>query len=899
MSRFNMINQVPASVTIPEYAPTRQAPIYPYQTRRYYCNENLKNLKNKWGRLSWKIQCPDRLLTWQKVKLVLPLRIRALDSEGANIDMRLSSKMGACNVAIADSPMQAFRQTSLTLNGAIFSEENSFRRILDTCYIGEGINNQANNHSLKPICCRDLVNAQAGDFVQSVAKLVDAATGNVTYQLETLPNTDTPIGVRTQFIQPRTIDHASSLLENNGGFIERARQWQDNLSADGTTWEGEITNLLELGPFQARARKTNTTVPYIDDFHLVLNFNEFPAALDNTFATAEDINLSQRVVPSKLLEFATVPTFRSVGEKVDILSSPGFPCGFEMTWLQDPYLEVTFCKFLAPMKPVYQLRCFDHQLESSNDFELPLISTGVHAGNPTFTDAVESQSVRARINSRLLAYPTKIYLYADHARQEAGPFILGNCRRSCELSNIHCTILNRPDVLFNPSQEECFTMFQRNTNSSLDFQSWRRAPIYCFTPNDLGQSDMFANDARVTVFSWEADVQMTPLLAQESSDCLLNGSLTASGYARSHAATTDFDVFKSPDASHHFLGATCTWQCKSDAHNQGIDSLSAGATKACFSVELQRTENARTIGFDQTGTHISQCYANTYIQVYDTPDQQQAPTGEIMHTTTLSNYKVSLNGLIWARMRMDDGQVGNIRDNRYFYVPQGYSMDYKDDPSKLKIIPFMHLQQDAIEASYRSYVIVADSYVKGVKEAFNGTTPASASKACFPGPYAYEISSAGINNVGGPTLAGAGNYKGIDQTKTKADIWVALQPNFAALSNWMKWTHTNGGVTAGSLGHGNGYGTSQLTIIGQVKRGVQGTEAKKQNMKAATTEGVKRGMNIQVLAPQSLDDYNFKFSMKALYEYGNSTYEFSNRGLPTKVHPNFVPVQDNAPVPRV
>jgi hypothetical protein len=41
-------------------------------------------------------------------------------------------------------------------------------------------------------------------------------------------------------------------------------------------------------------------------------------------------------------------------------------------------------------------------------------------------------------------------------------------------------------------------------------------------------------------------------------------------------------------------------------------------------------------------------------------------------------------------------------------------------------------------------------------------------------------------------------------------------------------------------------------------------------------------------------DAHFQYTMKALYEFGNSQYEFGQDGLPTKVLPNLIPV-DRAP----
>ena len=85
-------------------------------------------------------------------------------------------------------------------------------------------------------------------------------------------------------------------------------------------------------------------------------------------------------------------------------------------------------------------------------------------------------------------------------------------------------------MIFNPSQEECFEIFQRNTNSSLEYGTWLKSPIYCFTPVDLGQSDMFANDARQLWIEWDAEVSLTPLQIQEQLDSSMPSHLALAGY---------------------------------------------------------------------------------------------------------------------------------------------------------------------------------------------------------------------------------------------------------------------------------------------------------------------------------------------------------------------------------
>ena len=507
-----MLHKEPYNIHVPEYKPEREAPIYPYITRKYPCQEDIALKVNHWGRLTWKIQQPDASMVWTSVKLVLPLRMAAGDRADNGLDMRVTSRLPACNIALSESPMKAFRQTSLSLNGAIFSENNRYRTILDTCYRGTGPSSYGDNHSLKPVVNRDTRQAEAEEktYVMSDPNTrAQDANGDEMY-------------IQRDFLHYQTVDSAFSLLEHNGPFLERARAFQDNLSADGTMWEGLITSYLELGPFQARARKGNTAVPYIRDFHLRLNFDENLSAFDASVGPDELVCLGTeaykfRGVPSKLFEFATIPNIKHTGESR--FNGKSFIAKFATQWTEKPYLEITYTKYVQSMAPTYQLRCYEHQYEQSNRFRLDLDA-----------QTTESPVSTQRVTTRVLSYPTKIYLWADYADEFQGSFIQGGTRRSCALKNIHFRINQRPDVIFNPSMEACYEMFQRNTNSSLEYASWLKSPVYCFTPVDLGQQDLLANDARLTLCEWDAEVSLTALQMQETKDQMDDHNLRASGY---------------------------------------------------------------------------------------------------------------------------------------------------------------------------------------------------------------------------------------------------------------------------------------------------------------------------------------------------------------------------------
>ena len=156
LSKKTMLNRAPYNTEVPQFLPSRDAPINSYIIRKYPCQEHLAGKTNQFGTLTWKIQQPDSSMVWQSVKVVMPMEIECKMQDNQLLDMNVNQGLPACNVALSQSPMNAFRQTSLSINGRIFSEDNYYRDILDACYRGVGTQAYGDNHSLKPICNRNL-----------------------------------------------------------------------------------------------------------------------------------------------------------------------------------------------------------------------------------------------------------------------------------------------------------------------------------------------------------------------------------------------------------------------------------------------------------------------------------------------------------------------------------------------------------------------------------------------------------------------------------------------------------------------------------------------------------------------------------------------------------------------
>ena len=115
-----MLSTESYNTSVAEFTPSKESPIFPWITRKYPCQEDLGNKTNAFSRLTWKIQQPDTNMVFSSVKLVLPLEMSfftPFSQTTKPVDVRLRSRQGACNIALAETPMKAFRSTSLNING--------------------------------------------------------------------------------------------------------------------------------------------------------------------------------------------------------------------------------------------------------------------------------------------------------------------------------------------------------------------------------------------------------------------------------------------------------------------------------------------------------------------------------------------------------------------------------------------------------------------------------------------------------------------------------------------------------------------------------------------------------------------------------------------------------------
>jgi hypothetical protein len=856
-------------------------------------------------------------MVWQSVKLVLPLEMKAyraaavtlanMPDAAAELDMRVASKRPACNIAVAESPMGAFRQSSLTINGRIFSEVNDYRRVLDACYRGTGPSSYGDNHSLKPIVCRD-IHAPVSD--QYNVQQSDGA--NPPVYTPFLNAGGNAVVVKIEDHNARTIDSAFSLLEHNGPFIERARKFQDELSYDGKTWRGLITNYLELGPFQARARVSNTAVPYVRDLHLRLNFDTNPSRFDARMGTEmTGLPLSScRTIPCKLFEFGTVPNILHLGES--IRRTADFICGMQLKYTEKPYLEVQYVRYIEPMKSFYNLRCFEHQYEQSNPFQL--IAPQASLVSPTSLQ---------RVTSRLLSYPTKIYLYASLSDTEQNPYIMGNVRRSCLLENIHCRVNQRADIIFNPSQEECYQMFRRHTNSSLEYGAWLKSPIYCFDPVDLGQPDFLANDARLSLMEWDASVSLTALQIQEQDEALKMNSIESMGYKSDFTSSESIGV---TSATGNLVEAS--WD------NNAPNQLANAAVEYNICMDVMMGPAATTTGI--TIAADAQLMVGRTYQFSDVKYlgvRYPPTTSEMIKIKDATATGTRFKGMIWAQVQTAAGQ-GQVRwsviGDRLYWVPESYLLDRL--PANADVInQYSELTTTIVNpgaAATYTYVVTAGcKFIDGARIRKNADpldgreiNPSANFNArgyqITPGPFAYVTDAHGIRNQNAnnnavyatPGLNPPGAaFTRADQRVNANVKWACFRPTQAMWNGGgdpdqmvIRWRGANapehqavGTTTPLFSGH------CGLYIRGGMERdqGVPNKAINNAVMNWDTQTGVS--WPLHDITFKDYADPEFDYTLKALYEYGNCQYQFTADGAPTKVLPNLVPVRDSSAIPIV
>ena len=144
--------------TLPPFVSKRVDPVYEQITNKYYCQESVVSAADQFTSLTWKIQQPDMNMVMRSVKVNIPVKINVLDKAGQQMSPLITDRLAACNLALSSSLQSAFTDVNLTLNGKNFNIQPSvYQDVLNKCYTSKDWMAFSDNHSLKPVLCKEIV----------------------------------------------------------------------------------------------------------------------------------------------------------------------------------------------------------------------------------------------------------------------------------------------------------------------------------------------------------------------------------------------------------------------------------------------------------------------------------------------------------------------------------------------------------------------------------------------------------------------------------------------------------------------------------------------------------------------------------------------------------------------
>jgi hypothetical protein len=190
----------------------------------------------------------------------------------------------------------------------------------------------------------------------------------------------------------------------------------------------------------------------------------------------------------------------------------------------------------------------------------------------------------------------------------------------------------------------------------------------------------------------------------------------------------------------------------------------------------------------------------------------------------------------------------------------------------------------------------------------------NASDVMTPGVNAWRTDRRGITNqnVAGTLPAPAGqlqagaNYPVVDQTGGLNLRWICFRPSDAMYNGGDPDSKVIRWKTDRPLFHQKA-NTLTETDQGNCCLRVEGNAARNQILARTLPAHPDLQYDIETVTSFPLehvtlhtdDTHAFDYTLKALYEYGNSQYQFTSDGAPTKVLPNLVPVRDSSAIPIV
>ena len=201
---------------VEQFAPSRANPVARRTVRKYYAQQPLTGT-SIFENLTFQIEQTDPKNVINEMRLVFPLEMRAyglLDSDTDGEDhiielpMHTNCWKRSSNIAVGqNAPFSAFRNLEIALNGKVYTQQfQSYGKTLGQCFQSYSEMQFANDESLKPV---------ANNFLGVRGIPRETSIRNTDGSVRRVVNI-TPFEP-----QPNTF----SLLENNSGFLARARRF--------------------------------------------------------------------------------------------------------------------------------------------------------------------------------------------------------------------------------------------------------------------------------------------------------------------------------------------------------------------------------------------------------------------------------------------------------------------------------------------------------------------------------------------------------------------------------------------------------------------------------------------------------------------------------------------------
>jgi len=480
---------------VDQFRPSRSNPVARRAIRKYYAQQPVTGTST-FENLSFQVEQTDPKNVINEIRMVFPLELKAYtvaeNGDPVPIEMHTNSWKRSNNIAVAqNAPFSAFRNLEVAINGKIYSQQfQRYGKTLGQCFQSYSEMSFQNDESLKPIANNFM--GRGGDFTRHIMYDEDGdATGNFVHI--------------TDFkVEPSSF----SLLENNSGFIARARRFQDGLTADGETWRGEISSLFHSSIFNAEARRQgNDQIPYVSDLYVNCVFETNPDILDKKFSVDSIANLQgyQRTVPQNLFEFLT-PMTAAFPHEQRVPPTHSYPWYFALKWTGQPYLSIEWVTYSQSLlSPMYKLRGLRYQHEETLPFQVQ------------YEHAPEDRNwVSTSIRRQLLAVPNLIYVWVEPTLATVrNSFCWGGMFRTLDLRNFRCRVNGSVDIIQDPSEEILFKWYKRNTSNVFEFPTWCKNKVICFSPSEVGLKDWLENQASVSTIDISLETSYSKLMIPE------------------------------------------------------------------------------------------------------------------------------------------------------------------------------------------------------------------------------------------------------------------------------------------------------------------------------------------------------------------------------------------------